>query len=272
MKKLIIKTLPVLLTILSFTSCDHEDDHFPNTSKTFVLLHGSWQAAWVWSNVENQLKEAGQKVIVIELPAHGDDTTLPINTSLDIYRDKVIGAITKIQGKVILVGHSLSGMVISEIAEKIPAKVEKLVYIGAFLPTSGQSLLDLANMDKQSLLGPALIPSSDQLTLDVKQESLISIFCDDAPESAKKEMLEKYRAEPAIPFTNKVILTPKNFGDIQKYYVHTLQDKAVGIDLQKQMAEAAHVTKAFSLNTSHSPFLSQPVEVVNILLMIAPLK
>lgn len=272
MKTIILKTLLVLMAVSPLASCDHEGDYYPDISKTFVVVHGSWQAPWAWGNVESQLIKAGQKVVVIELPAHGDDTTLPINTSLDIYRDKVIAAIDKMKGKVILVGHSLGGMIISEIAEKIPGKIEKLVYIGAFLPANGQSLLDLANMDKQSLLGPALIPSADQLTLDVKQEALISIFCADAPESAKKEMLEKYRAEPAIPFTNKVILTDNNFGKMLIYYVHTLQDKAVGIDLQNQMADAAGVTRSFSLNTSHSPFLSQPGEVVKILLKIAILK
>jgi pimeloyl-ACP methyl ester carboxylesterase len=272
MKKIILTALLISLTATLLSSCEDDGVSYPGISKTFVLVHGSWQAPWVWDKVESQLTRAGQKVIVIELPAHGDDPTLPANTSLDIYRDKVIAAIDKTQGQVILVGHSLAGMIISEVAEKIPAKIEKLVFIGAFLPVNGQSLLDLANMDAQSLLGPALIPSADQLTLDVKQDAIISIFCEDAPESIKKEMLEKYRTEPAIPFTNKVILTDENFGKSKKYYVHTLKDKAVGLDLQNQMAAAAHVTKTFSLNTSHSPFLSQPDEVVKTLLAIASLK
>ena len=271
MKKIILKAALLLLCVLPVISCKTEAVNYPAVSKTFVLVHGSWQAPWVWDNVKDQLIKAGQKVIVIELPAHGDDATPAASTSIDIYRDKVIETINKIKGKVILAGHSMGGIIISEVAEKVPEKIEKLVYIGAFLPANGQSLLDLANMDKQSLLGPALIPSADQLTLDVAHEAIISIFCGDAPESAQKEMIEKYRVEPAIPFTNKVILSDKNFGNIKKYYVHTLKDNAVGLDLQKQMAAAANVAKTFSLNTSHSPFLSQPDELVKILLTIATL-
>lgn len=232
MKKVILNTMLLLATILSLVSCKDEGDYYPGISKTFILVHGAWQAPWIWDKVEKQLSKAGQRTIVIELPAHGDDATLPVNTSLDIYRDKVIAAIDKIKGKVILVGHSMGGMVVSEVAERIPLKNEKLVYIGAFLPANGQSLLDLANMDQHSLLGPALIPSADQVTLDIKKDALITIFCQDAPESDKKKMIEKYRAEPAIPFINKVVLTDQNFGRIQKYYVHTLQDHAVGLDLQ----------------------------------------
>jgi len=56
---------------------------------------------------------------------------------------------------VTLVGHSLAGMVVSEVAEKIPGQIDKLIYIGAYLPTNDQSLLDLAFTDPESELGKA---------------------------------------------------------------------------------------------------------------------
>ena len=111
------------------------------------------------------------------MPGHGDDTTSPVVASLDLYRDKVIEAINTVKGKVVLVGHSMGGMVVSLEAEKIPTRIEKLIYIGAYVPASGQSLFDLALMDKQSLLPPALIPSKDQLTLDIQHDQIINIFC-----------------------------------------------------------------------------------------------
>ncbi len=82
-------------------------------------------------------------------------------------------------------------------------------------------------------------------------------------------MLANFRVEPAIPFGNPVTLTDANFGKVDKYYIHTLQDHAIGIDLQNRMADAAHITKIFSLNTGHSPFLTQPDEVTKILFSIA---
>ena len=271
MKIHLFKVVLLLQTMLLFTSCKTERASYPANSNTFVFVHGSWQGPWVWDKVKDQLIKEGQKVIVIELPAHGDDTTHAAAASIDSYQDKVITAINKVQGKVILVGHSMGGIIISGVAEKIPGKIEKLIYIGAFLPANGQSLLDLANMDKQSLLGPALIPSADQLTLDVAHEAIVAIFCGDAPESVQQEMMEKYRPEPAIPFTNKIALTEINFGSIKKYYVHTLKDNAIGLDLQKEMVAAAKITMTFSLNTSHSPFLSKPDELVKILVTIATL-
>jgi len=246
---------------------------FKNTTKketkTFVLVHGAWQAPYAWQNVKQQLESKGDKVIVVELPGHGDDQTSPAQLSMDVYRDKVVDAINTVDGKVILVGHSMGGMVVSAVSEKIPEKISRLIYIGAFVPASGQSLLELSMMDKQSLLGASLVPSQDQLTLDVKKENVINIFCQDASKDEQEMVMKNYRAEPAIPFTNKVAVTDANFGSVDKYYIHTTQDHAVGMDLQNQMVKTANIKNVYSLNSGHCPFISQPKEVTKLLLKIA---
>jgi pimeloyl-ACP methyl ester carboxylesterase len=265
MKKLILSLFITSIALVCLAGCTKDDKPI---SKTFVLVHGAWQAPYVWDNVKQELESAGQKVIVVELPAHGNDTTSPAAVSINVYRDVVIAAINKVNGKVILVGHSMGGFVVSAVAEKIPAQIEKLIFIGAFVPANGQSLLDLALQDKQSLLGPNLIPSEDQLTLDVVHAQIINIFCQDASPVTQQLMLQNYRVEPAIPFTNKAVITSANFGSVDKYYIHTLLDHAIGTDLQNQMVTAANITKLYSLNTGHSPFLSQPAEVTKLLLEI----
>ena len=259
-----------LLTAIAFCTikCSSKTDDLPLPPKTFVLVHGAWQAAYVWQDVKARLEAAGQKVIVVELPAHGSDTTPAVATSIDVYRDKVIAAINSTGEKVILVGHSMGGVVVTAVAEKIPEKIEKLIYIGAFVPANGQSILDLSMLDSQSKLGASLIPSGDQLTLDIKRDSIISIFCQDASLPIQQLVQSKFRVEPAIPFTNKATLTNDHYGKVDKYYIHTLQDHAIGINLQYQMATAAHITKTYSLNTGHCPFLTQPDSTAKLLLSI----
>lgn len=180
----------------------------------------------------------------------------------------MIAAINAADGKVVLVGHSMGGMVVSIVAEAIPDRIEKLVYIGAFLPANGQSLGDLAATDAQSILGPNLVPSADHLTLDIKQDQIVNIFCQDGSDAIKAQVIAKFRAEPAIPFGDKAVLTAANFGKVDKYYIHTLQDHAVGIDLQHRMANAAGITKTYNLDSSHCPFLSMPDKVTATLLTI----
>ena len=269
MKKLFLATVAVFVISLSaFTEKSSVVPPVP-AKKTFVLVHGAWLAPWAWKTVKEQLEKQGQKVILIELPGHGDDHT-PTNTlSIDAYKEKVIAGMNMVEGKVILVGHSMAGMVVTAVAEQVPDKIEKLIYIGAYVPASGQSLLDLANTDAKALLGPSLIQSADKLTLDVKRENILNIFCQDSKPAMQTTLLSHYQPEPAIPFTNPVTITPEKFGSVDKYYIHTEQDHAIGIDLQNRMVAAAGITKIFSLPSSHTPFLSMPDKVTALFLKIA---
>lgn len=268
--KTTILTSVMVFTVL-FNAAANEplkDQKLEKLKKTFVLVHGAWLAPYSWDVVSKELKASGAHVVVIELPGHGTEQTPPQNLSLDVYRDKVIDAINKINGPVILVGHSLAGMVISEVAEKIPAKIEKLVFVGAYVPANGQSLLDLANTDPQSLLGPSLIPSSDKLTLDVKHENITNVFCADASPETKELVLKNFKPEPAIPFTNAAVISADNFGKVSKCYIHTLQDHVIGIDLQNRMVNAAGIADVYSLESSHTPFFSMPDKLTALLLKI----
>ncbi len=268
MKPIRLAALLVAILFSVLGACSKDDTDTPAPS-TYVLVHGAWQAPYAWRYVQQRLVQQGQRVIVVELPGHGADTTPPATLTLDAYRDKVVAAIIAQPDNVILVGHSMGGMVVTEVAEKIPARIRKLVYIGAFLPANGQSLLALAATDSTSQLGAALVPSADQLTLGIKPNLLVPVFIQDGDAAAQKLVTDNYRAEPAIPFTNPVTLTATNFGQVDKYYVHTAQDQAVGLRLQKRMVKAAGITKTYTLNSSHCPFLAVPDQVSDVLLGLA---
>lgn len=254
--------------IFTSSACSSRNDVNVRPQKTYVLVHGAWQAPYVWDDVKAALENNGDKVIVVQLPGHGSDTTSPAKLTINAYRDKVISAINSANGPVILVGHSMGGMVVTAVAEAAPDKIEKLVYIGAFLPSNGQSLLSLASQDATSLLGPNLIPSADQLTLDINRTQVINIFCLDAPPAKQKLVLDNFRVEPAIPFTNNVSISSANFGKVNKYYIFTALDHAISLDNQKKMVAAAGITQTFTLNSSHCPFLSMPDKVSDLLLQI----
>jgi pimeloyl-ACP methyl ester carboxylesterase len=269
MKRSILAMTLAFITLFSFSACsDDDDDNSPApVAETFVLVHGSWQGAFVWESVKNQLEQHGQKVVVVELQAHGEDTTAPQLVTIDAYSNKVIAAITATKQKVVLVGHSMGGAVITAIAEKVPSQIKKLVYIGAFVPANGQSILDLSAMDKQSKL-PASLTFPTPATIGVKPENLIEVFCQDGSAAVKEQLVAKYRDEPAIPFTNPAVVTAANYGSVDKYYIHTNLDNTIGIDLQNQMVAAAGIKKTYALNTGHSPFLSKPDSVTAMLLNI----
>lgn len=268
MKTIIINVLMVCCLAWATTSCSSDDDE-ERSPKNFVLIAGSWQGAWVWDEVKDHLEAAGHKVTVVELPAHGEDQTPPQDVSMDVYRDKAIAVISGIPGPVVLVGHSMAGMIISAVSEKIPTRIEKLIYVGAMLPANGQSLLDLAFTDDRSVLTPSIIPSEDNLLLDVAHDKVTDIFCQDGSKEVKQRILDKFRLEPAIPFADKVTLSEDAFGKVSKHYVHTELDSAITLFLQKRMVAAAGQVDTYSLHSSHSPQLSMPHKLADLLIRVA---
>lgn len=273
MKKLILTLLTVATATIMFSSCSKKNDEVKPAAKNYVLVHGAWQAPYVWDAVKAQLINEGNNVTVVELPGHGSDNTVPSTLTLNSYRDKVLDAMSKINGKVILVGHSLGGMIISAVAEQNPSKIEKLVYLAAYLPSSGQSLLDLAGTDAGSALGDsvnhvAILKQNANGTLDVLHDQIVNVFIQDGSAQVQSLVLQNYRPEPTIPFTNPVTLTAANFGSVEKIYIKTLQDRVVSPGLQDRMISAGNVKTVYQLNTSHSAFLAKPDSVAILLTKI----
>jgi pimeloyl-ACP methyl ester carboxylesterase len=269
MKPIRLIQLFVVACIFFLTSCS--DDAGPAQSKNYVLVHGAWQAPYVWNSVKASLEKQGHKVTVIELPGHGSDQTSPGEITLDRYKEKVIDALSTIDGKVILVGHSLGGMIISSVAEAVPEKTEKLVYVAAYLPTTGQTLDGLAHTDPDSQLGGegVLIFNNDGVTVDVKQDQIVSLFIQDGTSEVQDLVLKNYRSEPLIPFINPVSLTAENFGSVEKVFIKTLQDHVVSPSLQDRMITSGGVKSIYKINTGHSPFLSKPDSPTALLIKIS---
>lgn len=108
-----------------------------------VLVHGAWSNASAWDRVAADLRVRGFTVTAVNLPGHGADATPASQLTLAGYADAVQAALPA-QGKAVLVGHSMAGMVISAVAERAPEKLASLVYVAAYLPASGQSLYQLS--------------------------------------------------------------------------------------------------------------------------------
>ncbi|MEI6408231.1 MAG: alpha/beta fold hydrolase [Bacteroidota bacterium] len=234
--------------------------------KTYVLVHGAWAGKFAWDKVKPQLEKDGNKVITIDLPAHGDDNTPITGITLQSYVDAVVNVVNQQDRKVILVGHSMGGMVISQVAENIPGKISELVYISAYLPSNGQDLQSLSANDSASLIGPNLVFLPDYSGATIKPEFVVKVFADDCTDDIKKLVLDKHKVEPLAPFQGKVTLTQNNFGSIPKYYIETTKDVGVSTANQERMIAAnGTVKKVFKLDCGHSPYFAKPNELAALL-------
>src|SRR5262245_40195886 len=96
---------------------------------TFVLVHGSWQGGWSWDPVRARLTARGHRVLAPTLPGHHPTDMDRSTISHDDHVAAVLAALAQAGPQpVVLVGHSLGGAVISQVADRQPDRVARLVY------------------------------------------------------------------------------------------------------------------------------------------------
>lgn len=231
---------------------------------TYVLVHGAWADESAWGAVRNQLATRAN-VEVVNLPAHGIDLTDGRTVGMKDYVQAVAKAVNKYPGKVTLVGHSMAGMVISQVAESMPSKIGKLIYVSAFLPQNGQSLNGIVDKFLDGKKLDIFEFNQDYSLIGVKKEALPTVVCADCPQEMKDILVKYHRPDPVKAFNDKVTLGP-NFSKAPKYYITTKNDNAVPYALQQQMIKSnGSVKKVFEMETSHLPFVVQPAAFVTII-------
>jgi pimeloyl-ACP methyl ester carboxylesterase len=203
----------------------------------YILIHGSWHGGWCWNKVATLLEQAGHKVIAPNLPSHGDDRTSISEVTLQSYVDYVCKVIEAQTEPVILVGHSMAGIVISQVAEQCPAKIKKLVYLSAFLLKNGESAWKMAP-DLDSLLLPKIVMSEDCSYITVKDEFIKDIFYGDCSDEDVRKSKSQLVPEAIAPLDTPVRTTAENFGRSHRVYIECLQDRAISISQQRKMQAA----------------------------------
>jgi len=237
--------------------------------KTFILIHGSWHSSWNWHRVIPILENQGHKAIAMDLPGMGRDKT-PINeVKMQSTVEKICRLIDSVDGNVILVGHSKNGIMISQAAEYRPDKIEKLVYLAAYLIPNGKTQKEYSMQDTLGVLKPYVTMHEElhahTLQPEIYKEGLYA-DCDDNITQLAKLLLSHEPVESGI---TPLRLTDGNYGRVPRIYIECTEDKAVTPFIQRRMYNEMPCEKVYSLPTSHSPFFSKPQELSAILCEIA---
>ena len=120
---------------------------------TFVLVHGAAHGSWCWDKVVPLLEAPGHEAIAVDLPGNTyGEFDIPHNViTLDTYAQHVCKVLDQINEPVVLVGHSLAGLTITQTAEYRPEKIKTLVYLTAVLIASGESFIPVESRDPESM-------------------------------------------------------------------------------------------------------------------------
>lgn len=262
----------VVCYVIAFSLCMMESG--AQSRSTYLLVHGAWHDAWSWHKITPLLREAGFNAVAFDLPGHGADTADAARVTLQDYVNRVKWMADAVNGRVILVGHSMAGVVIAQAAEALGKdKVEKLVFVDAFLPRNGESVSALA-----SLIGNSLPPDSNRLhigkglmvepgkgTSRFKPEIADTLFYHDCTDADRAEAHRHLSRQSFAPLGTPVVLTETVYGVIPKYYILCTESR----DLDKSILHArVPCEKVFRIASGHSPFLSKPRELADILIRL----
>ncbi len=232
----------------------------------FVLVHGAWHGAWCWEQVEGHLEDRGAASVAVNLPGRAGDTQSVAELTLDSYVDRVVAAIDASPEPVVLVGHSLGGLVISQTAERVPDKVSSLVYLCAMLLQDGQSTIDASVNDPDSQLMANISLDEGAATSSVTGPAVRDLFYGDCSAVASANAMRLLVPEPVGPASTAVHVTAARWGSVPRSYILCTQDRAISPAAQRAMIASVGVDRVLEMESSHSPFISQPEELAALLI------
>ncbi|HEY7276089.1 MAG TPA: alpha/beta fold hydrolase [Trebonia sp.] len=272
-----------------------------------LLLHGYWHGAWCWSEVLARLTAAGTRALAVDMAGHGlrarrpaSPTARPFDPAALVTEPSTAsagldeaGALLVAQARalgggapVTAVAHSMGGNVLTRAVQEAPGLFAHAVYVTAFMPASGVPAAGyiLAPENEGDLARAALVadPAAiGALRLDTHspdpayRQLLRDAFFGDVPGDVADAAIGLLAPDaPAGIAAGATTLTADGWGSVPRTYVVCTQDRALQPAMQRKFIELADAafpgnpTTVHTLDSSHSPFLSMPGELTDIILKV----
>lgn len=235
---------------------------------SIVLVHGAWHGAWCWGPVVSALAEHDISALPIDLPGHGDDPGALTDLRGDA--ERVRHALDDCPEPVILVGHSYGGVVITEAG--LHPNVSHLFYIASFNLDEGESAMSAAVADSEAgALDHSGRPDvlsymhvADDGTSTVDDEGARILFYNDCSTEVADWALSRLGPHPIETLSQAPAAVA--WRHQPSTYAICAKDNIVHPDLQRMLARRA--TTSVEWPTGHSPFLSRPDLVADLLLSV----
>lgn len=226
----------------------------PKTTKqpVLVIVHGAWAGGWHMRKVAPLLEARGYKVLHPSLSGLGEhfhNATPDIGLATHI--DDIVNLILfEDLHDVILLGHSYGGMVITGVADRIPERIARLIYLDAFLPENGESLmalrkagsLPIEQMSRDGFIYPAWVKPDKPFPKDVPQP--LKTFTD--------PIVLKNPAAAKIPATYILTVDPGKAPEADEFYPAATRAKARGWPV-------------VTMEADHVPYWRKPAETAELL-------
>ena len=234
--------------------------------RQLLLIHGAWAGSWVWDTIRPEFEALGFASHAIDLPGNGSDNTPADAVDLQRYLDYLCDYVLSIPGNFTVVAHSGAGVIATALAERMPERVDAVVFIAGMMLPSGMGFGDLIGRllpdhPEVSGINPYLLWSDDHNSSRVPVIAARDIFFNDLDDQTAIAAAQKLSAQPE---GGKVLVaqwTQERAGSVPRLYLEALQDKSVVLVLQRAMQELVPGASVVSLDAGHAPQVSMPHRV-----------
>jgi pimeloyl-ACP methyl ester carboxylesterase len=232
----------------------------------FVLVHGAFVGAWSWEPLVGPLEAAGHTVETFDLPGSGEDRTPLAEVTLDAYAARVCAVLGERPEQAVLVASSMGGMAATQAAVRCPERVVSIVYVAAFLPQDGQSLIDLTRLPegRDDQVQANLVVDGDPPVATMPAAAARQAIYGCCPDDVAEWAIERRGPQAVAPFGEPVAIPEGAFDDIPRSYVLCNRDRAIPPPLQRLMFQRAGCSDVVELDTDHVPQLSATAELAEV--------
>lgn len=241
----------------------------------FVLVHGGLHGAWCWDRLIPQLEASGHEAVAVDLPGHGARHSE--RSTLAGYRDAVLEVLRP--GDV-LVGHS-TGCPVATMAADARTSIAHIVYLAGPLPVEGKPLAfdsggtrrDDGTVTTMSDFDDGadnyLRVTEDGQFFTIDREGAVTCFFDDCDADTAMWAFERLTPQRIDVMVSEPISVPHFWAaDIPRSYIRCTADRAFPRQLSDRQIKRVGV-QPLDIDSSHSPFLSRPAELAQLLVKVA---
>jgi len=233
--------------------------------KKYIFIHGASQGSWCWHKIEDLLKSKNIDYEAPDLPGHGNDKTPLHKITFNKYVESIRKIIKKTDKKIILAGHSMGGFIASQVAELDYKKIDKIIYIASLIPKNNETISGILKMDKKSKLLQNSIISEDKSYIELNLNNINEILFNNCSSEDIEFGKQKLCKQATLPFNTPIKLTEK-FEKIPKYYIKTLYDNSLSIELQNELCNRYNNIITKEIKSGHAPFFSNYRELFDIII------
>ena len=230
-----------------------------------VLVHGAHFSGHSWSRLVPMINP-NINTVVVNLPGRDQEKNAKAITLSD-YAASLCQDLRQLSGDIHIVAHSQGGAVAHRALSLCPrAPVRSIIYLTAVAPTAGQMAFELlSQQDADNYSASITLDKHTHRMTITDKDAFIRYFAQDASAQDKPIVASIALSEPAYIGDEAMVLEPTQLARVNKYYIFANQDKIISLASQLNIARHIELQAVYALDTGHSPMLTQPNALADIL-------